>query len=99
MKYYFKGTIILAKKNTDRLGELRKYMLVESMDPDFSFQLVCISGYNAGTIFGYIRKDPEGQKAKVVGVSFDFLLKQIIYNLGDIDMITYKVQSKDCASE
>ncbi|MBX2910225.1 MAG: hypothetical protein KF706_11400 [Chitinophagales bacterium] len=91
MEFYTRGTVILAQKINDRLKELRTYMLIESSKSEFSFQLACINGYNAGVIFGYIRIDPLAQQARVLGVTHEFLLEQMIFNLGEIDMSTYEV--------
>jgi hypothetical protein len=94
MHFYYRGTQILAQNQNDRLKELRTYMLVESFNPEYFFQLVCISGYSAGVMFGYIRKDPVAVETNRIAVTKDFLFEQIKYNLGEIEMQTYKVIEK-----
>lgn len=88
---HFKGTVIIARAKNDRLNEVKRFMLIESMDANYFFQLVCISGYYAGNIYGYIRKDPAAIEANCIAITSDFLLDQMIYNLGELDMSVYEV--------
>ena len=60
-----------------------KYMLADCFDPKFEFQIVCISGYHAGNILGYIKKDSLLSNTHQA-VTKDHLLKEINRNFLDI---------------
>lgn len=55
-------------------------MLVECIDKDYVFQIVCISGYHAGNIYGYVKTDNKAASRNVRGVSKGHLTKEIKRN-------------------
>jgi len=52
----FRGTIIRFKFCFE-IEQEEDYMIVDNTEKEFPFQLVCISGYKAGTIGGYVKQE------------------------------------------
>jgi hypothetical protein len=52
----FRGSIIRFKFCFE-IEQEEDFMLVENTENEFPFQLICISGYKAGTIGGYIKQE------------------------------------------
>lgn len=72
-KLYFKGTCLEVEYVLEGTVKTRRVMLVESYEEGMAFQVVDIQGYDAGTIFGYIRNEFEDAKC----VSYNHLIKMI----------------------
>lgn len=52
----YRGSIIRFKFNFESEQE-EEYMIVDNFEKEFPFQLICISGYKAGTIGGYVKQE------------------------------------------
>lgn len=96
LKIYYKGTIILVKNKRDYRREIRTYMLVENLDNEYWFQLVCIKGYKAGNIYGYIKADEYARELGCRGVTKEHLIKELQEerNLGEIYKSTLRIKPK-----
>lgn len=75
MALYFRGTKIKLVDLTGIRPEQKTLLLVEQFDNDFSFQIVCINGYNSGRLMGYLGVDPIAREQKAIAVTKDFLIK------------------------
>jgi len=82
---YFMGTIIEIANPMSLLKDIEKYMLVECHEQLYQFQIICISGYNAGQSFGFIFKDPL-LKDHFAAITKNHLLSEIRKNFGDISI-------------
>ena len=74
-KLYFRGTTFLLSYVWESRPKRKEYMLVECHMKGYVFQLVCISGYDAGTIHCYITDDPDVVNA--AAVTYDHLCSQL----------------------
>ena len=90
-KILYRGTTF-EFTNTDESGvtQLDRYMLVESYEEGFVFQIVCLSGYNAGSINGYIREDG-ALNGIHKGITRDHLMKEINRNFFNVRIDTIKI--------
>ena len=52
----YRGSIIRFKFSFE-IEQEEEYMIVENYEQQFPFQLICISGYKAGTIGGYVKQE------------------------------------------
>lgn len=83
---YWRGTIL--KFTAGELG-LQYYILAECREKDAVFQIISITGYHAGNIYGYIAVQPEvGAKS---AITLPFLKQQLKRNFLDIDWDTFEV--------
>lgn len=58
---------------------ISRYILAESFEKGFVFQIICISGYDSGTICGYVKKDDLIEEYHK-GISYEHLTKEINRN-------------------
>ena len=56
-KFLYKGTKVEFIAKFDNKDIKLDYLLVESFEPDFVFQLVCIDGYYSGNVSGFIKRE------------------------------------------
>lgn len=89
---YFKGTIIELINPLSHSSDIEKYMLIENREAGYVFQLVCISGYYAGTSFGMVKEDPKLNQ-EYDGVSKQHLITEIERNFGEISKDALKIYS------
>lgn len=62
----YRGATVKFKFNFDSPAE-EVYVLAEYHDdPKYVFQLICISGYNSGTIGGYIKVESKIENARAI---------------------------------
>ena len=90
---YFKGTRVFVKSELIAKNTLQQYLLVESLDKDYAFDLVCISGYNSGHIYGIINYDSSEECKGKIAVTKSHLINELIRNFGNLD--TYKIIDKN----
>ena len=57
-----------------------EYILAETHEKGFVFQIICISGQRAGGLFGYVQEDPMAVEDRVRGVSPEHLLSEVQRN-------------------
>ena len=90
-KILYRGTtfefISIGESGDSQLG---RHMLVESYEEGFVFQIVCLSGYNAGSINGYIREDG-ALNGIHKGTTTDHLMREINRNFLNIQVGTIKI--------
>jgi hypothetical protein len=93
-QYFYMGTIIeffnIAAYNPTR----EKFILAEYHDEEFVFQLICIDGYNAGSISGYIKTDPKFKIKHKKAVSSEHLINEIRRNFGNVDFETLTISPR-----
>ena len=81
MKLYQIGTIfqVVNVFYPDR-PELEKYMLAQTFEENFVFQLICIEGHPQGEIIGYIKKD-DNLDSYTAAVTKKHLINEIHRNI------------------
>lgn len=62
---FYRGTIFTITYLED-IVERNSFVLAECLDNDYIFQIICISGYNSGTIFGYVDYGILGKHHKAI---------------------------------
>jgi len=95
-RIYYSGTIIKVKNKRSYTGEVRTYMLVDNLSDEYWFQLVCITGYDSGNIYGYIKADEYARELGCRGVTREHLIKELQEerNLGEIYKSTLRIKPK-----
>jgi hypothetical protein len=73
--FYFRGTTFVISYTWESRPKRAEYMLVECFEKGFVFQLVCISGYDAGFIHCFITDDPDVVNAKAA--TYDHLCREL----------------------
>lgn len=73
--------------------KVEKFILAECNEPGYTFQLISISGYSAGSISAYIRIDPICETENNLAVTTFHLVKELKRNFGDIDESSLKIVS------
>lgn len=96
-RIYYKGAVIKVKMK-NYWNDVDTFMLVDyvSSETDYWFQLVCIKGYKAGHIYGYIKADEYAKELGCRGVTRDHLIKELQEerNLGEIYKSTLRIKPK-----
>ena len=88
---YYRGTIFTITHFWDR-EERESYLLSECFKEDYVFQIVCISGYSAGTILGYIKKGV--LKDTHCAITHEELIDGIKYNFLKPDLDSLKIEDE-----
>lgn len=78
---YFSGTTFVISYTWESRQKRNEYMLVECFDEGYVFQLVCISGYDAGFIPCFITDDPDVVNAHAV--TYDHLYRRLEFLFGE----------------
>jgi len=85
----YRGTTVKFKFNFDSPAE-EVYILAEHHDdPEYVFQLICISGYNSGTIGGYIKI--ESKIENVRAVTSEHLKSELIRNFLNFELESFEI--------
>lgn len=87
---FYVGTIFTISFFWDR-QERDTFILAESYNNEYAFKIVCISGYSAGTVLGYIKKVILTRIP--CGITRDELIKGIKYNILNPDLNSLKIES------
>lgn len=84
---YREGSVLKFDYEHDGLVEKgHLFILANTFEEDFAFQIICIKGYHAGTLEGYIRKESnESEK-----ISKDHLVKELNRNFIKIHWDTFE---------
>lgn len=95
LKIYYKGTVIKVRIK-DYWKDVDTFMLIDNNDNEYWFQLVCIKGYKAGNIYGYIKADEYARELGCRGVTKQHLIKELQEerNLGKIYKSTLRIKPK-----
>ncbi len=93
-KLFYKGTIVKVKSITFDDIEPYDYMLVESINSEYVFQFVCISGYSSGHVIGYIYYDKSPLCKGHIAVTESHLINEVRRNLGEIDIDYFNILEK-----
>ena len=89
-KIFYRGTIFTISYFWDR-RERDTFVLAECQDDDFIFQIICISGYNSGTIMGHIKR---GIFRTARGITYKELVEGIKENILNPDLNSLKVENE-----
>ena len=89
-KIFYRGTIFTISYFWDR-EERDSFVLAECHDDGFIFQIICISGYNSGTIMGYIKI---GIFRTERGITYKELVEGIKVNILNPDLSSLKVEDE-----
>ncbi len=90
MDLFYVGTIFTISFLWDR-QERDTFILAESYDNEYAFKIVCISGYSAGTILGYVKKVILTKMP--YAITRDELIEGIKYNILNPDLNSLKFES------
>ena len=71
-----------------------KFILAECQEFKYIFQIICISGYNSGSLSGYIKKDQNLQRINKKAISYSHLIIELKRNFGEVDLDTLKITMK-----
>lgn len=66
-------------------GQKLEFILADSFDAGYTFQLVCINGYDAGKIFGQIKDQEKFKRQMMAAIDEQFLILEIERNVLDFD--------------
>lgn len=88
-KIFYRGTIFTISYFWDR-EERDSFVLAECQDDGF-IQIICISGYNSGTIMGYIKR---GILRTERGITYKELVEGIKVNTLNPDLNSLKVEDE-----
>ena len=90
MEKFFEGTKFRLITTYDGKEEDQEYMLCETHEPSKVFQIICVSGYNAGKLVGYINIDEEMQRKNYKAITLDHLKNEVkrnfIYKPGSLSI-------------
>ena len=89
MDLFYVGTIFTISFFWDR-QERDTFILAESVDDDSAFKIVCISGYSAGTLLGYIKNGILKETCSVI--TYMELIEGIKYNILNPDLSSLKIE-------
>lgn len=86
---YREGTRVSFNYEHDGVIEKgHEFILAECHEQGFVFQLICIRGYHAGKLEGYIKPEPNTNGSKI---SEDHLVKELNRNFIEIHWDSFKV--------
>lgn len=91
MKIIYSGTTVYVEYKFDGLELKGNYIVAETHDKDFVFQIVGIEGNDSGRIMGYIKYDPNIDN--VSGVTIDYFKSQLE------EMVFMKILKMDFINE
>lgn len=80
MDKYFVGTQFELITTYDDIEKRQTYMLCEVNEEDVFFQIICISGYNAGKLIGFVNEQLEMKEKGYKAISKSFFEKEIERN-------------------
>ena len=89
-KIFYRGTIFTISYFFF-FEERDSFVLAECQDDGFIFQIICISGYNSGTIMGYIKR---GILRTERGITYKELVEGIKVNTLNPDLNSLKVEDE-----
>lgn len=81
--YLWVGTIVSISYEWEHEEQREEYMLVESVDSEYVFQLVCVSGDPRGRVMAYIRKDDVAVQNRAVAVTRAHLVAELVRLFGE----------------
>ncbi len=87
----YAGTIFELYNSFAYNPAIEKYILADSQESGYVFQIINIAGFNAGNIVGYIREDQLLFQQKIKAVSFNHFKNEIKRNFGEIDTDTIRI--------
>lgn len=81
-EYFLQGSTfrLIDKLDTSNKPSAEEYMLAVVYEEDYVLQIICITGYHAGSLCGYVHKDQQAVSHRVRGVSHAHLLKEVQRN-------------------
>ncbi len=94
MEFYFSGTKfkLIDSLDMSHTPKAECYLLAETFEPEYVFQIICITGYHTGKLVGYIKKDPLAEEPRVTGITFAHLMEEIQRNFqfeeGSLEVLT-----------
>jgi hypothetical protein len=89
--FLFKGTSFELFNPIAYIPADEKFILAESHEKGFVFQIICISGHNAGSISGFFKEENDAINQNKKAVSKAHFLSELKRNFGDIDENTVKI--------
>lgn len=91
-KYYFEGLKFKLLDKTSGREELKEFILAETHEKGYVFQIICISGYYAGRLMGYITVEKEAEEHRVRGITEKHLRaelkKNFIFDENTLEIMT-----------
>lgn len=88
---YYRGTIFTISYLGD-IQERESFLLTECFEDEYVFQIICISGYGAGTVQGYIKKGVLARTHRAI--THEELIEGIKYNFLNPDFDSLKIEDE-----
>uniref|UniRef100_A0AB33IVI6 Uncharacterized protein n=2 Tax=unclassified Prevotella TaxID=2638335 RepID=A0AB33IVI6_9BACT len=88
---FYRGTIFTISYFWDR-PERDSFILAECEGKNLLFQIICISGYNSGTVLGYIKKGALSSIQRAI--TYEELVEGIIHNFLNPDLSSLKIENE-----
>ena len=79
---YFIGTRF---RVTLKNGAKQTFILANSFESGYVFQLICIDGYDAGEVFGLVEVQEKFEKEMISAIDEKHLIKQVSRNILDFN--------------
>lgn len=80
-KYDFFGLKFQLLDETAEKDIQREFLLAESFEEDYVFQIICTSGYDSGRIMGFVKTEDEVKNKNVRGVTRQHLINELHRNI------------------
>lgn len=89
--FLYRGTFFEFSCTGDDRRGLVRYILAELYEEEYVFQIICISGYYAGIINGYVKKETLVTEMKVAAITLKHLKNELNNNFENIDWDSFKL--------
>lgn len=90
-KKYFRGTFIKLTYKYE-FEETNEFILAECHESGYLFQIICVSGYHAGTIAGYIKEGSLAEKS-IAALTHKELIEGLKANFLNLKVRSIVIQS------
>lgn len=91
---FFMGAIVEFYNSIAYHPDTEKFILAECQEEGYVFQIICISGYNSGSISGYVKTDHISKVKNKKAISYKHLIQELKRNFGKINIETLKIHQQ-----
>ena len=84
---FFRGTIFSIKFHQNNQYANEAFMLVETFEDDYMFEIIQITGYHSGCICGYVKKGTL-YRTHVIAITLKELIETIKCNFSNPDIVS-----------
>jgi len=90
-KLFYRGTIVEFVSTNAPNRSLEKYILAECHEDEKVFQIICISGYHAGSVEGFVDRDSSPLATNSKAVTYEHLISELKKNFEIVKMDSFKI--------